>query len=207
MAYLVTTGDDDAIHALTHGLMSREDLSYLRERVDSAVRTATGAAARYLEAARESIVQFDFGRLRDNVDNLRERFGRRWDQDRVRPLIELADLQHAKPTMRRLVMAHIRTRTLWQQGRLDGYEGLYEDDDVGVVGRRHEAYREVMHGSFVENDEGEDRFITYMGVEDENGEVELTGIGRKMVRQTWDFQDECIERGGQDFSSPLRKTF
>lgn len=207
MAYLVTSGDDDVIHAMTHGIMSRDDLSFLRERIDNAVRTASGVAARYLDAARESIVKFDFGKLRDNVDSMRERFGRRWDEDRVKPITVLVDFQHAKPTMRRIIMAEPRTRQMYYDNRLDGYDGLYEDDDVGVIGRRHEVYREVMNGSYVENEAGEDQFVTYFGVEDEHGEQPLTGANRQAARRTWAEQKELIDRGGQDFTSALRKTF
>lgn len=206
MAYLVSTQDDDVIHATTHGIMSRGDLEYLRERVDMAVRSASGVAARYLNAARDSLARFDFSRLRDSVESMRDRFGRRWDEDRVTPLLDISSQQQAKPTMRGYIMAEPRTRRLYYQGRLDGYSGLYEDDDVGAVGRRHYRYREVMNGSYVEEVEDEDRFVTYPEVMSEHGDAELTKTGKDAVRRTWAEQVEYLERGKQDPTSPLRKT-
>lgn len=206
MAYLVSTDDDDVIHATTHGIMSRGDLSFLRERIDSAVRSASGVAARYLNAARDSLARFDFSRLRDNVESMRDRFGRRWDEDRILPLTDLPSLQHAKPTMRQYVMAEPRTRQLYYQNRLDGYGDLYEDDDVGAIGRAHSTYREVMNGSYVDEVEDEDRFVTYLDALDEYGETTLSKTKRDAIRRTWEVQRELLDKGKQDFTSTLRKT-
>lgn len=205
MAFMVDTDDGDVIHATTHGLMSRSDLGFLRDRMDTAVRTASGTARRYLEAARDKLASFDLGRMRDVVEGMRDRFGKRWDHDRVAPLLSLVDIQNAKPTMRRYMMAEPRVRQLWYQGRCDGYGELYQDDEPGAIGRTHSVYREVMNGSYVENEEGEDQFVTYLGVVDEHGDSELTMIGRQMVRRSWAELREILDRGGQDPTSPLRK--
>lgn len=206
MAYIVRDGDDDVIHATTHGIMSRGDLSFLKDRVDDAMRTAGGVASKYLSKARDSLAKFDFGLLRDSVEGMRERFGKRWDEDRIQYLTDLSSFQHAKPTNRRIIMAHPRTRLLYQQGRLDGYDGLYEDEEPGAIGRTHTPYREIMHGAFIDNDEGEDHFVNMMGQEDENGETTVSAQNRHASRHNWASQDDMLDHGKQDFTSPERKT-
>lgn len=206
MAYLVTNVDDDLIHATTHGIMSRDDLEFLRERVDQAQRSASGFVRKYLDVAKDSLARFDFGRLKDRVESMRDRFGRRWDEDRVLSIVDLSGAQNAKPTMRRYIMAMPRVRQLWYQDRLDGYSGLYEDDCPGAIGRDHDTYREVMNGSYVEGEEGEDTFVTYLGVVDDHGDSNLTHLQREAVRRTWNEISAMLDRGGQDPTSPLRKT-
>lgn len=204
MAYLLSQADNDVIHATTHGLISREDLGFLRDRMSSTVRTMGSFASKYLSEARDKLEKFDLGRLMDRVEIMRDRFGRRWDEDRILEIVDLSGFQNAKPTMRKYIMAEPRTRRLYHQGRLDGFGNMYVDDAPDCVGREHTAYREVMQGAFV-GDEEEDRFITYLGLETEEGQP-LSHTERVAIRRTWVEQRELLNRGKQDPTSPLRKT-
>lgn len=206
MAYILDDADDDLIHSTTHGIIDRDDLNFLRDRVDNAFRTAGGFASRYLESARESLARFDLGRLRDRVDSLRGRFGRRDDEDRIRELITIEDFQNAKPTMRRYLMAETRLRTLVLRGRADGWSGLYSNHDGDVVGRDHGDWREVMNGAHDESVVDEDRWTTYPDRLDEYGETILTHVGRQAVRFSWRELRARLDEGKQDPSSHLRKT-
>jgi len=204
MAYLLSQADNDVIHATTHGLINNDDLGFLRERMSSTMRTMGNFASKYLNEAREKLEKFDLGRLRDRVEVMRDRFGRRWDEDRILEVVDLGGFQNAKPTMRKYIMAEPRTRRLYHQGRLDGYGSLYQDDEPDCVGREHTAYREVMQGASV-GDEEEDRFVTYLGLETEEGHP-LSHVERTAVRRTWAEQKAILDRGKQDPTSPLRKT-
>lgn len=204
MAYLLSQDDSDVIHATTHGMINREDLGFLRERMSATMRTVGSFASKYLTEARDKLEAFDLGRLRDRVEVMRDRFGKRWDEDRILEVVDLSGFQNAKPTMRKYIMAEPRTRRLYHQGRLDGYGSLYVDDAPDCVGREHTAYREVMQGAFV-GDEEEDRFVTYMGLETEEGQP-LSHVEREAIRRTWAEQRALLDRGTQDPTSPLRKT-
>lgn len=207
MAYIVSA-DDDVIHAATHGIMDRDDLSFLRDRMDSAMSSAGGYASSFLKAASEKLANFDLGRLRDRVSGLRDRFGKRWDDDRIVLLATRRDIQNAHPKMRRYVMAEPRTRLLWQQGRLEGYGELYQDDEVGSIGREHTAYREVMNGAYVSEDiPDEDHYVTYLLVQDEHGDEPLTFNEKEMTRHgTWAAQRGFLDEGKQDPLSPIGNT-
>ncbi len=206
MAYIVTDGDADVIHSSTHGMMSRRDLEFFRDRVENTVRSAGSFASRYLQRAKDALDNFDFSGIRDRVEGMRNRFGKRWDEDRILPLVDLSDFQDAKPRNRAIVMAHPRYRKLWYEGRADGYDGLYLDDERDSIGRDHDMYREIYNGAHVEGEEGEDTFVTYMGVVNEYGDAEFNQDQKDSARDTHRTLDEILNRGRQDPGSPTRKT-
>lgn len=207
MAVVFCLEDDaDLIRTSTHGMMTRDDVRFFRDRMDSALRVAGDTASDYLRSARDRLEGFNLNRLRDRVEAMRERFTKRWDDDRISLLGDVADFQDAKPTSRRYLMAGLRIRKLFQQGRCDGYGDLYHDDEPGAIGRTHTPYREMMNGSYVEEVEDEDRFVNYLGVEDEDGEQVLIHRNRVIARENVKTMEEILNRGKQDPTSPKRKT-
>ncbi|MNQ02267.1 hypothetical protein D3C85_149360 [compost metagenome] len=206
MAYIVSDGDADVIHASTHGMMSRADLEFFRDRIDKVSRAAGNFASRYLGRAKDALDNFDFSSIRDRVEGMRSRFGKRWDEDRILPLVDLGDFQNAKPKMRAIVMSNPRYRALWYKGQADGYDGLYEDDERDSIGREHDMYREIYNGSHVEGEEGEDTFVTYLGVVDEYGDAKFNISEKDDARDTHRTLEEILNRGKQDPGSLVRKT-
>lgn len=207
MAYILSDGDADVIHATTHGMMSRNDLDFFRDRIERTVRSAGSFASRYLQRAKDALDNFDFTSIRDRVEGMRDRFGKRWDEDRILPLVDLGDFQNAKSRNREIVMAFPRYRKLWYDGRADGYDGLYVDEERNSIGREHETYREIYNGSYAESAEGEDTFVTYLGVADERTGVErFSQTEKDHARDTHITLDELLNRGKQDPGSPTRKT-
>lgn len=207
MAIVFCLDDDaDLIRTSSHGMMSREDLRFFRDRMDTAIRSAGAGASEYLRSAYDNLASFNLDRLRDRVEAMRDRFTKRWDEDRVCRLPSISDFQNAKPSNRRYIMAIPRLRALWQAGRCDGFDGLYDDEEPGAIGRNHTPYREMMNGSYVEENEDEDTFVTYFGVEDDEGEQPLTGARRQDLRVNMRTMEEILNRGTQDPTSVKRKT-
>lgn len=199
--------DDDAdlIRTSTHGMMSNDDLRFFRDRMDTALKSAGSMASDYLRSAAESLASFNLGHLRDRVEAMRDRFSNRWEDDRIRRLPKISDFQNAKPTNRRYLMAIPRLRKLYQQGRSDGFGELYYDEEPGAIGRNHTPYREMMNGSHVAEIEDETVFVTYLGLEDEEGDQPLTHHNRTDLRANADTIDEILDRGTQDPASVRRK--
>lgn len=198
--------DEDLLRASTHGMLDSDDVRFFRDRLDTAMRLAGSSANDYLRSAYDSLKNFDLGRLRDRVDGLRDRFNKRWDEDRLFRLKTIRDAQNSKPVQRRYLMSIPRLRALYQAGRSDGFGDLYHDEEPGAIGRNHTPYREVWNGSYVENDEGEDRFVQYLGVEDEDGEQPLNHRSRVDGRANEEFINELLDQGGQDPASVKCKT-
>lgn len=206
MAYIMDTDDNDVIHATTHGIMSRSDLNFLRDRMDRAVRSAGSMASDYLKVAREKLENFDLNRLRDKVEAMQNRFDTVWNEDRIMDLFEIKEFQQAKSNMRPYLMAEPTYRKLFHEGRADGFGDLYIDDEPGKIGRDHTKYREIYNGSHQEVD-GEDQFVSYLDVIDEHGDADLNFEKKISLRWTLAELKEHTRRGKQDPLSPLKKTF
>lgn len=207
MAIVFCLDDDaDLIRTSSHGMMSNDDLRFFRDRMDTAMRAAGSGASDYLRSAYDNLRSFNLDRLRDRVEAVRDKFTKRWDEDRVTRLSDVVDFQNAKPTNRRYIMAIPRLRKLWQEGRADGYGGAYDDEEPGAIGRNHTPYREMMNGVYVEGKDGEDTFVTYLGVDDADGEQVLSGQRRQDCRVNIETMAEILDRGKRDPSSKTGKT-
>lgn len=205
MAYLITGVDEDVVHASTHGMLTRDDLAFLRERASSIVRTGGEYVSRFLRTAKERLDRFDFNLMRDRVERLSDRSQKRWDDDVIKDLLTIQDIQNAKSMMREYIMAEPRLRSLYHKGLADGFGELYIDENPGVVGRAHKTYRDVMIGAFDDTVVDEERWITYLDALSDDGECELSCLSRNKVRRTWAEIRNLLDEGGVDPSSVLGK--
>jgi len=64
-----------------------------------------------------------------------------FDPHSIRPLTALAELQTAKPTMQRWIMANPEVREAYHDQRIDGYSGTYEDAQPKYIGALHYDWR------------------------------------------------------------------
>jgi len=206
MAYIITA-DDDTLHAVTHGLMDRSDLSYLRARMQNALRSSGGVVSRFVARAKETLENINLSAMREKVETVMDRFTSRWDHDRIQEMHSIAQMRNAKPKMRKALMANPRYRALWQAGRAEGFGDLYQDDDVGAIGPTHVTFREIMNGSYISKVADEDHFVTYLGVYDEGlGEEVYNKTEKDYIRNTCDRVNEILDEGRYDPHSPICNT-
>lgn len=205
MAYLMDTDDRDVIHAATHGMLSRNDLNFLRDRMTRVMARAGSGASDYLTKASEKLMSFNLGAMRDKVESFRDRFEVSWKDDRIVSMFNMRDVQQAKRKNRRYIMADPRIKRLYEEGRIDGYGKLYTNEEPGQYGRDNDAYREYMQGAH-EHVDGEDRFTTYLELVDEDATGPLRFEERIIVRDNISTVHEMLDAGKQDPTSPLKKT-
>lgn len=203
MAYLIGDDiDDRTISASIHGLVSRSNLDYYRDRLESKVSRVSGFASKWMSRAIDTVRDFDLDGLKDGIDNLRNRYGRRWDADRILGLDTLEDVQQAKTVMRRWMMANTRARKGYYEDRLSGYDGKWNQTEGAVYGDELYDYRNVMQGAEI-GDEEEDRFVTYLDIlEDTSNDELLTPDQRDFIRHSWDMMEMHLDVSGQDPTSP-----
>lgn len=205
MAYLIGDHvDERTLHATTHGTMSRSNMEYYRERLSNVVGRATGFASKYLTSALEVVENFDLDSVRDSIDSIKDRYGKRWDTDRIRDVINLPDLQQSKTVMRRWLMANTRVRKLYYSDKIFGYGGKFDETEGELFGEDLHDYRNVMQGAEV-GDESEDCFVTYLDIlEDRTNDELLTQSQRDTIRLGWELMDMHLDAGGQDPTSPYK---
>lgn len=132
----------DAMH---YGRQSQEVVSFLGRQFDAASQHLTDAGRAFFDRAQSAFENFN----NDYATRLLRAAGRALDglylPDRIQPLMNIGNLQHAPPAMWRWVMAEPTLRKMWQADRVEGYE-KYVDLDPGNVGETHYDYRRVMQG-------------------------------------------------------------
>lgn len=201
MAYIVDEYDDDVMHASTHGMVSREDMSFLKGMSERLLgRGPREFTNRYLGYARDTLERFDFDLVRRKVSAIRDRYKRRFNVDDITLLSTIQDVQSARPQMRKYIMASPRIRDLYQKGRIEGYGDLYEDLDPTVKTAQYEPYREVNNGSYVGDDE-HDAWITHLEVADEYGDENLSHMEKVIIRRGWKAISDWIDENGEDPTS------
>lgn len=205
MARLVDS-DEDVMHARTHGIMSSSDLSFFRDRAERSMREVGHFRSAYAQDSFDAIASFDLAGLRDRVEATNDRFEHRWYKNVIQELDDLIAIRNASPINRRYIMSDPRIRRLHQLGRTDGYGDLYEDEDPMATALEHQANREIITGSFVEDNEGNDTWRTCLGTSDENGDQIARFSQRVVVRGNRQRVHALLDLGGLDPLSPLGKT-
>lgn len=202
MAYLISDASDmRTVHGATYGLMSKLDASFLREKVERAFKYAKTYTSTYLEEAKQLIDTLDLGSLQDKVEAMSDRFGRRWQEDRIVECSSIADLQQAKSIMRRWIMADPRTKTLYNNQQISGFEGVFFNEDGPDVGMDSRDYRRVVHGMEI-GPVDEDHFITFLDELDNEDDPDALSIDSKcIILHAWELAHAAYEAGGQDPTS------
>lgn len=119
------------------------------------------------------------------------------DLDVIRQTFLLEEMQSAKPTMRKYLMANPTLRQSWMRGEADGYDGEFEHT-VGAVGEDDHVWRSVMSGQEVfDEPSNEYHYTTYHDAE------HMDAMDQMMIRQAWVYSDYEMEIEEEDPSSIL----
>lgn len=127
----------------------------------------------------------------------------------IQCLQELALLQTAAPNMQRWIMANPYIRQAYINNTIDGYSGLYQDTDPGVVGHEHYDYRRVMDGVFVFNEDREDgdkpdwEFTTYYEPFRDADNDDLDFDEQLAIIKTWEAAEAILRHSDDDPTDTL----
>lgn len=123
-----------------------------------------------------------------------------FQQDVIKPLWSIEEIQRATVNMQRWVMAHPGLREIYHQQRCDGYSNTYVDMHPGDVGEKHYDYRRVMDGFVQEDDEGTFK-VTYYYDDVPEDDVDLTLRDKVDITNTWDQISRFIKHTDHDPTS------
>lgn len=123
-----------------------------------------------------------------------------FQQDVIKPLWTIEDIQQATLVMQRWVMAHPELRKMYHEQRCDGYSNTYIDMQPGAVGELHYDYRRVMDGFVQEDDEGTFK-ITYYYDDVSEDDPELSLEDKIDVINTWDMISRYLKHTEDDPTS------
>lgn len=194
----VIDDDEDIFDAYSYGAISRRNLSFLREQASRATDSFSDIGRRFAERIRKSVDDYDSEKIERGLRAIRDRLDRRWDEDIVRDVIDLSDLQQSKSKMARWLGANPRLRRERLADRAHGWRDSYIDVEFSTVGERHTDYRHVMNGIGVINDDEEVVFTKYLDVIDDDGDTLLSFAEQVAVLRGWQRTDEYLDEGYSD---------
>ena len=180
----VIFGGEEVISHLSGGNASRGFLDYLGEMNERAGRFVSESANRFLERSQSLRERRDSSDIRRMARAIKERVNHFWQEDTIRSLTRVEDIQNAPRTMERWVMANPNVRTRVRQGILDGYNLSYEDEDTEATPERHIDYKRVMDGSWED-----EHYVQYWDERLEDEELKLSFQDKMAIKSTWAISD------------------
>lgn len=118
--------------------------------------------------------------------------------DGVSILSDVGSMQHARPTMQRLIMADPRMLRLYRRRQIEGWSGSWADVNSNAIGDTDQTYRQLYDGIAVKSD---DRLVVTNYVMSQKAKDEFTDIERSEARITAAYVMSIIERGDEDPTS------
>lgn len=200
----ILEGGRAALHALMYGDSHPGTTQYFESHRGQAFGSLTETAQRFMDNAVDRfgfMAQESTQRL---IQDVRRTVNWAWHGDYIRPLRTVADLQMASPLMQRVVMAEPTIRQMYHRQQLAGYDGLYVDNQPGVVGHDHYDYQRVMHGILTEStdEEGNEAFeFTEYLEHTQDGDRKLTFIDQLDCLRSWGSALAAIKARGKDPTS------
>jgi len=184
----ILEGGRAGLHALLYGDSHPGTDQYFESQRGSAFSHLTQTAQRFVAEAADRFGFMAKESTQRIIHNVRRQASWAWHGDYIRPLLTVSDLQVAAPTMQRIVMAQPTIRRMYHRQQLAGYDGLYVDNQPGVVGDEHYDYQRVMNGIIVDTvDEDGEPAIEWTEYLDhvQDGDRKLTFIEQLDSLNTW----------------------
>lgn len=149
MAFLVT-GGEHSVESLMYGQQHQNTIEFCRDQMDNMSNGLSMASEAFQERARSLFDTFAGSDAMRLATAAKRAVNSLWDDDNIKELCTIAEMQWAGQTMQRYVMASPFIREKYQKQTIEGYEGSYTDFFEGDIGEDHYDYRRVMNGVMVE---------------------------------------------------------
>lgn len=184
----VIFGGEDVISHLSGGSASREFLDYLDDLNSSAGRFISDNATRFMERASSFKRRRVSSEVKRMARAVKERLGHFWQEDMIRTLERIEDVQNAPPSMQRWIVANPNVRRRVREGVLDGYSETYVDTEPFQTPEKHSDYQHIMSGLLQD-----DRVVDYF-LESLTDTKETLDFDEKvMIRRSWVVSDVGLE--------------
>lgn len=199
----VIDGDINTMNASFFGPPTTSTIQFLKQKQEVEQTSSFGMAESRFKAEGASIFEMMLGDealVRINVAiNQAAAITR---PDVVSRMMNLEDLQGARPVMQAYIMANPVVRKAFHKGFCNGYEGSYVDDQPGVIGAGHRHYDAAMQGTFEHTEEGF-VFTNSSNGFDSDGNAVLDRLGWADVQCTWRLAEKIMKEADQDPTNPF----
>lgn len=203
----------DDIDAELFGEPSRGTIDYLRDRVERYAPRAREVFDGFFEDARETFERYNGEKALRRIRQRVRKVGDVFQRDVVRRLRTVKEIQHAKPTMQRYVMANIMARIAEENQSIDAYSDSYRNEHVGRRGFRDPDYMRVIDGIIFDedrfgvtvDDDPENAWAAYQDLNDHGDERDLDVVEQADILSTWDILEMALKAKKKDPTNILNE--
>lgn len=189
-------GGDEVVSELFYGSVNGRVVGALNDITERSSRFINEAGRRFFDTYERFRERSDVRQARRLADTLSERVSHYWQEDTIRYLPRVEDVQNAPPTMKRWVMANPEVRRKYREGILDGYQGDYFDIDPNCEDPKlHFDYCQVMEGVECGEDGDEHLYYYSNAIIDDEDTKELTYREQFAILRTWDVAEVGLYQG------------
>lgn len=205
MANIIQGSYKDA-GAILGGSLTLDDRNFFMDNARSLASRAKQVGLSYFDHVVDIARDFNFGESYNRIESLASRVNKVSEVDCIRYLSNPESITMASQSMVRWVMAHRKTRTYFNKGRIKGYGEDYYDNNPGTVGIDQYDYRKATDGVMVK--EGDKVVIRQFIDTTFTDDVELTTMNKIDIARTWrvldahydvDEDDELIDLTDEDW--------
>lgn len=175
-------------------------IDHLNQQVNPSMATSQ-MAAQFLEKSKEAYENLMGSTAIRKMKAAARTMNSLWQENVVRELRAVDEMQQAPTCMRRYIMAEPTVRDWYYQQRLDGYSQSYVDPFPRVQsGEDHYDYRRVMDGLL--QGEGDDLYFLEYDEQLLDGDEPLMAEDQFAIQNTWSRMVTQLFKGNDDPTSP-----
>jgi len=195
----IVEGDERLFSALVLGRAAPVDSTFF-DRIKSDTSRLTAAGKAWIQQSATFLQSQAFAGVQNIADALLRKENALFDDNRIRPLFTVEQMQHAPSVMLRGIMANPTVRKLYQKQRCAGYGEVYAEMDHNPthIGFGHYDYRRVVEGVVQEDDETGGWFACQFNDEIYEDDIQYTLQEQISIMQTYQFMNAAIRRRESD---------
>lgn len=202
----IIQGGDLEFDSLVYGDPHPSTIQYIQQNVATGFQNLIGGIGDVLNNQLANFYEnFNGESAIRAIKSFRRKVEGIFEQDVIKPLFSIEELQKATLVMQRFIMAQPDIRALYHQQRCDGYSSTYIDMQPDAIGDKHYDYRRVMDGLGVVDDEDALNF-TYYYDDVPDDEIQLTLLDKVDITSTWSRIKDFIDQGKDDPTSVFGDT-
>lgn len=198
---IVRDGNAATFRAAVYSQPHRATIEFLQRRFEDPSRALNLADSNFRLRAQAAFERNFSEEALEERARIRRSLDRVWDEDRIKPLTTLADIQTARPTMQRWIMANPNLRRLYKRRAISGYGESYIDNSPNCFDASHYDFQIATNGLAVECEENGWVATTYMNELFES-DSHLSFAEQLAIRDTWEATDILIASQEIDPTSP-----
>lgn len=195
----VISGGAAAWDAIAYGQQNPVNLGYFQQQLQNIGHGLNEQAQIFYKDAHEIYDRFTNSDAVRLMRSAMKSAATLFNDNIIRPLSNIEDIQNASYQMQRWNMANPVIRQLYIDQRCDGYSDTYIDNEPGKIGDLHYDYRRVMDGVVSSNEE-EEYFKTYLDDLHEN-DRNLEIDEKADILSTWSIMEMFVKAMKEDPTS------